>query len=524
MSKSNKISQYFLHNFENESYVIKRKAKSLAYFLLSIFVLLFLLNFVYLIFIPDAYHLIWPVVLIVALISSTGLILLKKGKYHLSASLITLTTAVVLVGALFIKLTYKHETAYVTYVYLFMVIVVLANLFCKRAIVLSVTLLFIAADIIFFILISDKLDPSTYTVFKIGAAISIFSIIIISILSTIGTSITDEAIELSEKESKKNQKQNKILKALLASVDNSSSKLSEDSKLLTDISENFSNNFQHQASSTEEMSATIEEISAVIEKNATNSNEQYENLTGLTSKLNNLSRTIKEMGDKINQTIALAEKISLTAQFGETSIKSTNQIMHKINESSNQMTRILEIINTISDQTNLLSLNAAIEAARAGDAGRGFAVVADEISKLADKTASSLKDIDSLIKMNVEEINKGTSTMDDTVVVINDIISGVNSVSNMINEIDNFMKTQIAINNEVNENADFVKNSSNQIKFATEEQKNAISEMSKTIFSVSEITQVNAFETQKILSNAKEIKKMADDLKDMVRTSTEDEE
>ncbi len=272
------------------------------------------------------------------------------------------------------------------------------------------------------------------------------------------------------------------------------------------------------------MSATIEEISAVIEKNALNSNEQYENLTGLTSKLDSLSSTIKEMGNKINQTLALAEKISLTAQSGESSIKSTNQIMHKINESSNKMTGILEIINTISDQTNLLSLNAAIEAARAGDAGRGFAVVADEISKLADKTASSLKDIDSLIKMNVEEINKGTSTMDDTVVVINDIISGVNSVSDMIKEIDNYMKTQISINNEVNENADFVKNSSNQIKLATEEQKNAISEMSKTIFSVSEITQVNALETQKILSNAKEIKKMADDLKNMVKTSTEDEE
>ncbi len=182
MSKNNKVLQYFLHKFENESYVIKRKAKSLVYFLLSIFFLLFLLNFVYLIFIPDSYHLVWPVILIVALISSAGLILLRKGKYHFSASLITLTIAVVLVGALFIKLTYKHETAYVTYIYLFMVIVVLANLFCKRAIVLAVTLLFIAADIIFFILISDKLDPSTYTVFKIGAAISVFSIIIISMI------------------------------------------------------------------------------------------------------------------------------------------------------------------------------------------------------------------------------------------------------------------------------------------------------------------------------------------------------
>jgi methyl-accepting chemotaxis protein len=103
--------------------------------------------------------------------------------------------------------------------------------------------------------------------------------------------------------------------------------------------------------------------------------------------------------------------------------------MKKIGASSGEMTGIVEIINSISDQINLLSLNAAIEAARAGDAGRGFAVVADAISKLADQTATSIKDIDGLIRANTEEIERGISNARTTIETISGIIEGVESIN-----------------------------------------------------------------------------------------------
>jgi methyl-accepting chemotaxis protein len=104
------------------------------------------------------------------------------------------------------------------------------------------------------------------------------------------------------------------------------------------------------------------------------------------------------------------------------------------------MSGILKIINEISEQINLLSLNAAIEAARAGDAGRGFAVVADEISQLADRTAQSLKEIASLISINNREIGEGQQGVDDAMNVIGRLVEGIGQINETTRAITGFMQ------------------------------------------------------------------------------------
>ncbi|MCU0845367.1 MAG: methyl-accepting chemotaxis protein [Spirochaetes bacterium] len=190
--------------------------------------------------------------------------------------------------------------------------------------------------------------------------------------------------------------------------------------------------------------------------------------------------------------------------------------MQKIGESSKEMTGIVEIINGISDQINLLSLNATIEAARAGEAGRGFAVVADEISKLADRTADSLKEIDKLIKGNNSEIGSGLRNVDETVGVIRSIIEGVNTISSMMESLTEQMRVQQAINVDVNAEAAKVKQRSDEIKNSTEEQKTAVTEIVRSVASVNELTQSYAMGAERLSKSARNVESVADSLKKQV--------
>jgi len=218
------------------------------------------------------------------------------------------------------------------------------------------------------------------------------------------------------------------------------------------------------------------------------------------------------MGTTISMASNVTRDITGYATEGEKSLQSMNESMQKINSSSAEMTNIVGIINDISDRINLLSLNAAIEAARAGDAGRGFAVVADEISKLADQTQSSIKEIDSHIKINNNEIIRGASTVGDAVSTISKIIDGVNSINTMIDEISGQMAHQQNLNSQVNAEAEHVINRSDEMKMATEEQKIAVTEIALSISSVNELTQSNSAGAERLFGHAKHVREQAEHL------------
>jgi methyl-accepting chemotaxis protein len=187
--------------------------------------------------------------------------------------------------------------------------------------------------------------------------------------------------------------------------------------------------------------------------------------------------------------------------------------MSTITGSSQDMMNIVKIINDISDQINLLSLNAAIEAARAGEAGRGFAVVADEISKLADQTAQSIKDIDRLIKQNSAEIIKGKGSIDTTTETIHGVTEGISSMAEMIHRISASMSGQMNVYSEIQSQATNVKNRSEEITNAMEEQKIGIKEISQSITSINELTQSNAAGVEEMTGSSENVSLLAENLK-----------
>ncbi len=127
--------------------------------------------------------------------------------------------------------------------------------------------------------------------------------------------------------------------------------------------------------------------------------------------------------------------VTLSDNINHSELISTVQKMEELGKSSDQIGRIIAVIDDIADQTNLLALNAAIEAARAGEQGRGFAVVADEVRKLAERTTTATKEIAQMIKSIQDEIKSALKAMEEGTAHVEDGVQSTVQAGDSLREI-----------------------------------------------------------------------------------------
>jgi methyl-accepting chemotaxis protein len=278
------------------------------------------------------------------------------------------------------------------------------------------------------------------------------------------------------------------IKETLMQVLEASSAVASASSEISSSTEQMAAGSQEQTSQAGEVASAVEEMTKTIVENSKNASTTAE-----TAK--DAKKAAEEGGAIVEQTVQGMRKIA-------TVVKQSAETIQKLGNSSNQIGEIIGVIDDIADQTNLLALNAAIEAARAGEQGRGFAVVADEVRKLAERTTKATKEIAAMIKTiqsdtagAVSSMSLGTKQVDEGIVLADK--AGVS-----LHEI-------VAISQKV---TDMVA----QIAAASEQQSSASEQISKNVEAISSVTGETAQGTQQIARAAEDLNRLTVSLQQLL--------
>ncbi|MCU0452442.1 MAG: methyl-accepting chemotaxis protein [Bacteroidetes bacterium] len=258
------------------------------------------------------------------------------------------------------------------------------------------------------------------------------------------------------------------------------------------------------------------EISASTEEMAAGAREQTSQVTAVAASVEHLSRTTADNSRGAVGTSETARAARASADEGgkvvEQSVQSMKRIAHVVQasaetvralgKSSAQIGQIVSVIDDIADQTNLLALNAAIEAARAGEQGRGFAVVADEVRKLAERTTTATKEIADMIQKIQTDTGEAVRSMEQGTVEVDNGIKLADAAGSSLRGIVSMSQT--------------VTEMVAQIASASELQASASEQISKSVDGISSVARETATGIQQIARTAEDLNRLTENLQELI--------
>ncbi len=302
------------------------------------------------------------------------------------------------------------------------------------------------------------------------------------------------------------------LNDMVATIIQNAEQVASSSEQITASAQKLAEGAQSQASTLEETSASVEELTASVDQVAEHAQSQAAAVEEGSSSMSQVHNSIEEVSKNLTAISELATKSVENAQQGAQAVSKVMDGINLIANSSEKIGGIVTVISDIADQTNLLALNASIEAARAGEHGRGFAVVADEVSKLADRSSSSTKEIESLIKESVKNVTEGVETAKGSQTAMEQIRAASQKVKEMIAGLAESMNQQVDAVKEMTKALADVSEMSQSISAATEEQTTNAKQVSAAVENVNEVTQGAASAAEEMSAATEQLAGMAQEL------------
>ena len=278
------------------------------------------------------------------------------------------------------------------------------------------------------------------------------------------------------------------LRGTVEHIRNMTVEISNQVHRITEDAGTMDEGMRRQAERSSEVASAVEEMTSTIIANSKNA--------GATAETAKKAKVAAEQGGKaVEETIVGMKRIAGVVNKSAETVKA-------LGASSDQIGEIIVVIDDIADQTNLLALNAAIEAARAGEQGRGFAVVADEVRRLAERTTKATKEIASTIKKIQGETQGAVSSMEEGTRQVADGIKLADKAGASLREL-------VEISQKV---TDMV----SQIAAASEQQSTASEQISKNVEEISNVTNESTIGTQQIAQAAGDLSRLTEGLKHLV--------